>query len=269
MSGPLRSRTALIATAACLVAGVLAAPASAVSPQAHTPGLEFLGESTLPAAMPFEGTVVGGLSSWAYDAARDVYYALSDDQGGTFTPTSTPARFYTLRVDLSDGSLGAGDVTVVDVTTLLGPDGQPFPGRSLDPEGLTLTPRRHPDHHLGGHRSSHRTVRARVRPVRPPAGRPVSARRLQPERRRDPRSPLQPWLRGGGSGSQRPVPVRRRRERDRPGRAGRQHRRPEARRGCCATTQTGRWTGSTSTRRTRSSRPARSSPSTGWWSCCR
>jgi 3-phytase/alkaline phosphatase D len=139
MSGPLRSRTALIATAACLVAGVLAAPASAVSPQAHTPGLEFLGVSTLPAAMPFEGTVVGGLSSWAYDAARDVYYALSDDQGGTFTPTSTPARFYTLRVDLSDGSLGAGDVTVVDVTTLLGANGQPFPARSLDPEGLTLT----------------------------------------------------------------------------------------------------------------------------------
>jgi len=139
MPGPMRSRTALIATAACLVAGVLAAPASAVSPQAHTPGLEFLGEATLPPAMPFEDTVVGGLSSWAYDEARDVYYALSDDQGGTFTPTSDPARFYTLRVDISDGSLGAGDVTVVDVTTLLGADGQPFPGRSLDPEGLTLT----------------------------------------------------------------------------------------------------------------------------------
>jgi 3-phytase/alkaline phosphatase D len=139
MSGPLRTRTALIATAACLVAGALAAPASAVSPQAHTPGLEFLGESTIAAGATFEGTVVGGLSSWAYDEARDVYYALSDDQGGTFTPRSTPARFYTLRVDLSDGTLGAGDVTVVDVTTLLGANGQPFDGRSLDPEGLTLT----------------------------------------------------------------------------------------------------------------------------------
>jgi hypothetical protein len=139
MSGPRRTRSALISTAACLVAGVLAAPASAVSPQAHTAGLEFLGESTIASGATFEGTVVGGLSSWAYDEARDVYYALSDDQGGTFTSTSTPARFYTLRVDVSDGSLGAGDVTVVDVTTLLGADGQPFPARSLDPEGLTLT----------------------------------------------------------------------------------------------------------------------------------
>ncbi len=140
MSGPLRSRTALIATAACLVAGVLAAPASAVSPQAHTPGLEFLGEATLPAGMTFEGTVVGGLSSWAYDETRDVYYALSDDQGGTFTPTSTPARFYTLRVDISDGSLGAGDVTVVDVTTLLGANGQPLPGSQPGPRGTDAHP---------------------------------------------------------------------------------------------------------------------------------
>ena len=159
MSRPLRTRTALIATAACLVAGVLAAPASAVSPQAHAPGLEFLGEATLPAGMPFEGTVVGGLSSITYDAARDVYYALSDDQGGTFTPTSTPARFYTLRVDLSDGSLGAGDVTVVDVTTLLGADGQPFPGRSLDPGGADPHPRGHPHRHLGGHPADHPAVR--------------------------------------------------------------------------------------------------------------
>jgi 3-phytase/alkaline phosphatase D len=139
MSGPLRSRIALIATAACLVAGVLAAPASAVSPQAHTPGLDFLGEATLASGLSFQSTVVGGLSSLAYDEQRDVYYALSDDQGGTFTPTSTPARFYTLRIDVSDGSLDPGDVTVLAVTTLLGSDGQPFPGRSLDPEGMTLT----------------------------------------------------------------------------------------------------------------------------------
>ena len=138
---PSRTRTlfVLIASAAGLAAGLLVAPATAVSPRAHDSGLTFLGESTIAAGATFEDTVVGGLSSWAYDEARDVYYALSDDQGGTFTPASDPARFYTLRVDLSDGSLGAGDVTVVDVTTLRGADGQPFPGRSLDPEGLTLT----------------------------------------------------------------------------------------------------------------------------------
>jgi len=137
---PSRSRVTLTAaTAACLVAGLLAGPASATSPQAHTPGLDFLGEATIAAGATFQGTVVGGLSSMTYDEQRDVYYAISDDQGGTFTSTSTPARFYTLRVNVSDGSLDAGDVTVLDVTTLLGADGKPFPGRSLDPEGLTLT----------------------------------------------------------------------------------------------------------------------------------
>ena len=136
---PSRTRLVLTAAVAGLAAGLLAAPASAVSPRAHASGLTFLGESTLAAGTTFEGTVVGGLSSWAYDDARDVYYAISDDQGGTFTPTSKPARVYTLRVNLSDGSLDPGDVTVVDVTTLLGTNGQPLPGRSLDPEGLALT----------------------------------------------------------------------------------------------------------------------------------
>ena len=84
--------------------------------------------------------MVGGLSSLTYDAARGVYYALSDDQGAGFTPTSSPARFYTLSIDVSDGVLDPGDVQVLAVTTFLGPDGQPFPALSLDPEGLTLTP---------------------------------------------------------------------------------------------------------------------------------
>ncbi len=136
---PSRTRLVLTAAVAGLAAGLLAAPASAVSPHAHAAGLTFLGESTIAAGATFEGTVVGGLSSWAYDDARDVYYAISDDQGGNFTPTSTPARVYTLRVNLSDGSLDPGDVTVVDVTTLLGTNGQPLPDRSLDPEGLALT----------------------------------------------------------------------------------------------------------------------------------
>jgi len=125
--------------AACLAFGLMVGPASAASPRRHTPGLTFLCESTIPAGATFEGTVVGGLSSLSYDDARDVYYAISDDQGEGFTPTSTPARFYTLRIDVSDGSLDPGDVTVLAVTTLLGADGAPFPALSLDPEGLTLT----------------------------------------------------------------------------------------------------------------------------------
>ncbi len=137
----MRHRTT-IALGGCvlgLVTGLLVGPASATSPGAHAAHLDFRGESTIAAGANFGGTVVGGLSSLTYDKVRDVYYAISDDQGAGFTPTSSPARFYTLDIDLSDGALGAGDVSVLAVTTLLGPDGLPFPALSLDPEGITLT----------------------------------------------------------------------------------------------------------------------------------
>jgi 3-phytase/alkaline phosphatase D len=133
-------RTALVAGAVAALVTSLAVPAAASAPRGPSAPLEYLGDTTIPAGMPFDGTVVGGLSSITYDASRDVYYALSDDQGAGFTPTSTPSRFYTLHIDISDGSLDAGDVTVLSTTTLLGLDGQPFPAQSLDPEGMTLTP---------------------------------------------------------------------------------------------------------------------------------
>jgi hypothetical protein len=134
-------RTALVAGAVvALLSSLVAVPAAASAPRGPSAPLEYLGDTTIPAGMPFHGTVVGGLSSITYDASRDVYYALSDDQGAGFTPTSTPSRFYTLHIDISDGSLDAGDVTVVSTTTLLGLDRQPFPAQSLDPEGMTLTP---------------------------------------------------------------------------------------------------------------------------------
>jgi 3-phytase/alkaline phosphatase D len=135
---PLR-RVALAGAVIGMIPCLLVGPADAAAPRGPAISPTFAGESSLAAGMTFAGTVVGGLSSLAYDAERDVYYALSDDQGPGFTPTSTPARFYTLDIDLSDGSLDAGDVTVLAVTTLLGPDGLPLPALSFDPEGLTLT----------------------------------------------------------------------------------------------------------------------------------
>ena len=83
--------------------------------------MEFRGESTLPAGLAFEGTVVGGLSSIAYDAGRDVYYAISDDQGSL-----GPVRFYTLAIGVTDGNLDPGDVAVLDVTALAAPAGQTY-----------------------------------------------------------------------------------------------------------------------------------------------
>ena len=106
---------------------------------AQPPRLEFLGQAIIPTGTTFGGTIVGGLSSITYDAGLNVFYCLSDDQGNLPAPVPpTPARFYTLRIDVGDGRLNNGDVQILDVTTLLAPDGQPYAAATLDPEGLTL-----------------------------------------------------------------------------------------------------------------------------------
>jgi hypothetical protein len=139
-SSPRLRRTLLLTAIVALASGLVVGPAAATGPRGPSAHLTYLSGTTIAAGATFGGTVVGGLSSLTYDAARGVYYALSDDQGAGFTPTSSPARFYTLSIDVSDGMLDPGDVQVLAVTTFLGPDGQPFPAQSLDPEGLTLTP---------------------------------------------------------------------------------------------------------------------------------
>jgi len=127
MQGGKRGFAALAAVAAVAAACVLGAQAG------KTPGLEFLGQAIVPTGTTFAGTTVGGLSSISYDAKRGVYYALSDDQG-----QFQPARYYTLGLDIGDGTLSNGDVHFTGVTTLLAPNGLPYPTGSLDPEGLTL-----------------------------------------------------------------------------------------------------------------------------------
>jgi hypothetical protein len=118
---------AVLTTATILPAGI----AGADHDRGPRPPIEFLGEAIVPTGTTFEGTVVGGLSSIAYDETSGAYLAISDDQVG--------ARFYHLVLDVDDGVLDDGDVTFSDVTTLLAPDGQPYPPASLDPEGLALT----------------------------------------------------------------------------------------------------------------------------------
>jgi hypothetical protein len=111
-----------------------AGPVTSAQPSAPIEGLEFVGEQIIPTGTMFEGTQVGGLSSIAYDAGRDVFYVLSDDPS-----QFNPARFYTLLLDVGDGALDAGDIDVVAVTTLRDRGGQPFAPFSLDPEGIALT----------------------------------------------------------------------------------------------------------------------------------
>ena len=98
--------------------------------------VEFLGEDTFLTGTDFGGTEIGGLSSITYDASRGVYYTLSDDQGDR--DTEDPVRYYTVDIDLSDGTLDDEDVTFVDVTQLFESKKNPFPPGGLDPEGFTL-----------------------------------------------------------------------------------------------------------------------------------
>ena len=116
---------------------------------------ELIGTTSIPTGTQFEDTEIGGLSSITYDANRGVYYAISDDQG-----TIDPVRYYTLSIDVSDGQLDSGDISFLDVTTMLDASGMPYAPASLDPEGLVLT-------HEGSLYFTSEGFAARVPPVNP------------------------------------------------------------------------------------------------------
>ncbi|WP_414528289.1 esterase-like activity of phytase family protein [Nodularia chucula] len=98
--------------------------------------IEFIGEATIPQKSTLENTEIGGLSGITYDLKNDLYYAISDDRG-----QKAPARFYTLKIDLSKGKLENGDVVPVGVTTLLNQNNQPFISGETDTEGIAFTNR--------------------------------------------------------------------------------------------------------------------------------
>ena len=136
---PLRLLVATLMTLLALCITTFAGPvlATAAPPQTEAPecatGVDFLGFSDALNKQTFEGTNVGGLSALSYDARRGAYYSLVDNG-----PTATSeARFYTLRIPTTGGTLGAPQV--LDVTTLRDESGQPFNASDFDGEGLTLT----------------------------------------------------------------------------------------------------------------------------------
>ncbi|MFQ5752118.1 MAG: esterase-like activity of phytase family protein, partial [bacterium] len=96
--------------------------------------MELLGEVTFKTGFTYQGVELGGLSGITYDAVNNLYYAISDDPGN-----KAPARFYTLKIALNDGTLDEGDVTFMALTTLYDKNHQPFPKDSIDPESLVLT----------------------------------------------------------------------------------------------------------------------------------
>ena len=110
-----------------------AAPTGADAPECAS-GVDFLGFSDALNKRTYEGTSVGGLSALAYDRRRGgVYYSLVDNGP---VPASE-ARFYTLRLPMRGGMLGAPEI--LDVTTLKDASGQPFTASNFDGEGLTPT----------------------------------------------------------------------------------------------------------------------------------
>ena len=104
------------------------------APAVPVAAVDFLGQASLPTGFSFRGTELGGLSGITYDSNRSVYYAIAD--AGS---EKAPARFYTLKIDLTQGSLKDGGVVPVKVTTLLDETNQPFATGSLDPEGIAFS----------------------------------------------------------------------------------------------------------------------------------
>ena len=98
--------------------------------------LDFIGNLNFNTGFSFEETEFGGVSGLTYDQFNGVYYALSDDRS-----LLNDARFYTLDIDLSDGSLDEGDVNILEFTTLLNEANEPFVNDGIDPEGIALTSR--------------------------------------------------------------------------------------------------------------------------------
>ncbi len=95
-----------------------------------------LGNVDIPDDVLIKGTRLGGLSGITYDPQSGKYYAVSDDRGAG--ADGTP-RLYQLDIDLSDGSLDAGDVTITDVIALTLEDGTTtLDAISPDPEGIAI-----------------------------------------------------------------------------------------------------------------------------------
>jgi hypothetical protein len=120
--------------------GLLVAGCTPCEAPVAAPGLEYLGQIQLPANTTFGGTAVGGLSGISYDSGRDCYYVISDDRSA-----SGPARFYTVRLSVSDR--GVDDATISAVHPLLDESGRPYGPPSFagsppvvppDPEGIAF-----------------------------------------------------------------------------------------------------------------------------------
>lgn len=99
--------------------------------------VRLLGATTVPHALEFEGTTVGGLSGIDRDSRTGEFVLISDDRS-----QQQPSRFYTARLN---PRTGAPELT--GTRPFLRPDGTPHPppeagdGTTVDPEEIRFDPR--------------------------------------------------------------------------------------------------------------------------------
>ena len=123
-------RLARISPGALLLLLAMPAPAD------DTMRLRFIGEQAFAnRSLTFEDTTPGGLSGIDYDPKSGHYLVISDDQS---VPGRGDARFYTVELDFDAESFSGFAFT--SVTSLLRPDGSPFPEAGVDPEAIRLLP---------------------------------------------------------------------------------------------------------------------------------
>lgn len=92
---------------------------------------ELLGQFVVPVGLWLDGKQFGGISGLDYDAANDLYYAISDDRS-----QNGPARFYVLKIMADDTGVHGIDVVATHVLTDL--EGKPFAEKGVDPESIRL-----------------------------------------------------------------------------------------------------------------------------------
>jgi 3-phytase len=108
---------------AVAIAAAAAAPAAAAPDE-----VRLVGETTLPHAMQFGGTTVGGLSGVDYDPRAGEWVLISDDRSDR-----QPARIYTAQ-------LTPGEARLTGTAPLLRPDGTTYPKGGVDPEDVRWDP---------------------------------------------------------------------------------------------------------------------------------
>lgn len=93
--------------------------------------LEFIGKAFFETGLIFNEVELGGLSGITYEKSSDTFFCISDDYS-----KRAPARFYKLKIDLSDGNLQDGDIVFKDVIFLKNAAGAKFRLRTIDAEGI-------------------------------------------------------------------------------------------------------------------------------------